>query len=658
MRKTISSRFVDLVDVLRPLQTFLLFALITLLVSRLGMVAWQWQRVSDAGMLESVLVQGLRFDIVMCGLLFAIPVLTFPLAGLGRLGWSIWRGMVAWYLPLAFALLVFMELSTPSFITQYDVRPNALFFKYLIYPKEVLSTLWKAYPMQLILGFAAAPISVFFMRSRLRWSLEMARKPGFFTALIATPVLLVICTMMVRSTLDHRPVNPSTVALSNDPMVNELALNSSYTLFYAAYEKIRESGDGFPYSRMPAEQVVARIRTEMKLPADSFQDDTIPSLHRQIATAHPDHPMNLVIVLEESLGAEFVGSLGGLPLTPNLDALADQGLWFERMFSTGTRSIRGIEAVVTGFTPAAKESVVKLSKSQRDFFTLASLLKTQGYSTSFIYGGEGHFDNMRRFFMGNGFDSVIDQNDYKDPVFLGSWGVSDEDLFNRAHEEFEAAKGPFFSLVFSSTNHSPYEYPDGRIELYEPDPNTVNNAVKYADYAVGQFFEKAKKSSYWENTIFVVVADHNSRVYGASLVPIERFHIPALILGGSVAPSRYSPIASQIDLGPTLLSLMGLSTEHPMVGRDLTRPDLADDPGRAIMQYYTSMAYLEGDKVLVLQRDLAPRQFIYKDDEYGQEGQPDEEMLGKALGYANWSDLAYENLWYRLPAPSAAREAP
>ena len=647
-----------MIDVLRPLQTFLLFALLTLLVSRLGLVAWQWQRVSDAGMLESILVQGLRFDIVMCGLLFAIPVLTFPLAGLGRVGWSIWRGMVAWYLPLGFALLVFMELSTPSFITQYDVRPNALFFKYLIYPKEVLSTLWKAYPMQLILGFAAAPVSVFFMRSRLRWSLEMARKPGFFTALIATPVLLVICTMMVRSTLDHRPVNPSTVALSNDPMVNELALNSSYTLFYAAYEKIRESGDGFPYSRMPAEQVVARIRTEMKLPADNFQDDTIPSLHRQIATAHPDHPMNLVIVLEESLGAEFVGSLGGLPLTPNLDALADQGLWFERMFSTGTRSIRGIEAVVTGFTPAAKESVVKLSKSQRDFFTLASLLKTQGYSTSFIYGGEGHFDNMRRFFMGNGFDSVIDQNDYKDPVFLGSWGVSDEDLFNRAHEEFEAAKGPFFSLVFSSTNHSPYEYPDGRIELYEPDPNTVNNAVKYADYAVGQFFEKAKKSSYWENTIFLVVADHNSRVYGASLVPIERFHIPALILGGSVSPSRYSPIASQIDLGPTLLSLMGLSTEHPMVGRDLTRPDMADDPGRAIMQYYTSMAYLEGDQVLVLQRDLAPRQFIYRDEEYGQEGQPDEEMLGKALGYANWSDLAYENLWYRLPEPSAPGVAP
>ena len=93
-------------DVLKPLGTFLLFALMLLGLSRLGLVAWQWDRVSDAGMLQNVLVQGLRFDIVVCGLLFLIPVLTFPLAGMGRVGWSCWRGMLGWYLPLGFALLV------------------------------------------------------------------------------------------------------------------------------------------------------------------------------------------------------------------------------------------------------------------------------------------------------------------------------------------------------------------------------------------------------------------------------------------------------------------------------------------------------------------------------------------------------------------------
>lgn len=151
----------------------------------------------------------------------------------------------------------------------------------------------------------------------------------------------------------------------------------------------------------------------------------------------------------------------------------------------------------------------------------------------------------------------------------------------------------------------------------------------------------------------MVVADHNSRVYGASLVPIERFRIPGLILGGSIVPGRHTGIASQIDLGPTLLSLIGMSAEHPMVGRDLTRPDLAAEPGRAMMQYYASQAYLEDEQVVVLQRNLAPRQFIYKDGAYGSESEPSAMMLGKALDYANWSDLAYENQWYRLPEIAA-----
>ncbi|MCJ7555951.1 MAG: LTA synthase family protein [Gammaproteobacteria bacterium] len=653
MRKFFPAKLAQLASSLRPMLSFLLSALSILLLSRLLLVAWQWQRVSDAQMLENVLVQGLRFDLVTCGLLFIIPALSFPLSGMGKFGWNAWKGMMAWYLPACFTMLVFMEISTPSFVTQYDVRPNALFFKYLIYPKEVLSMLWKAYPLQLIIGFAAVPASVIWMRARLRRPLLLARSPGFATAVLATPLLLVLCVAMVRSTTAHRPVSPSTVARSNDPMVNELSLNSSYSLLYAAYERLRESENSFPYTRVAAASNIAAMRAEMLLPAADFTHADIPTLHRQLATTHPNEPLNLVIILEESLGAEFVGSLGGLPLTPNLDSLAAQGLWFERLYATGTRSIRGIEAVVTGFTPSANESVVKLSKSQRGFFTLGSLLKEHGYATSFIYGGEGDFDNMRRFFVGNGFDQVIDQKDYIAPVFLGSWGVSDEDLFQRAHEQFEAAQGPFFSLVFTATNHSPYEYPDGRIELYEPEPNTVNNAVKYADYALGEFFKKARQSKYWEHTVFMVVADHNSRVYGASLVPIERFRIPGLILGGSIVPGRHTGIASQIDLGPTLLSLIGMSAEHPMVGRDLTRPDLAAEPGRAMMQYYASQAYLEDEQVVVLQRNLAPRQFIYKDGAYGSESEPSAMMLGKALDYANWSDLAYENQWYRLPEIAA-----
>ncbi|MDH3265438.1 MAG: LTA synthase family protein [Gammaproteobacteria bacterium] len=252
--------------------------------------------------------------------------------------------------------------------------------------------------------------------------------------------------------------------------------------------------------------------------------------------------------------------------------------------------------------------------------------------------------------MNNGFDKVIDENDYVNPEFVGSWGVSDEDLFDRAHVEFSAKHAePFFGLVFTSSNHSPFQFPDGRIELLDDEKNTVNNAVKYADYALGRFFRAAKDSNYWDNTVFLVVADHNSRVYGNELVPVSRFHIPGLILGGSVAASKFLPIASQIDLAPTLLSLIGFASEHPMIGHDLTLPKARQSVGRAIMQFNATQAYMEGDRVAVLQKDRPVSQYHYVDERLIPATLFDAGLSMKALAHASWSSLAYEKSLYRLP---------
>jgi phosphoglycerol transferase MdoB-like AlkP superfamily enzyme len=292
-----------------------------------------------------------------------------------------------------------------------------------------------------------------------------------------------------------------------------------------------------------------------------------------------------------------------------------------------------------------------LPKSQTGFFTLAELLQRRGYDTSFIYGGEAHFDNMRQFFIGNGFQSIIEQKDIVDPVFVGSWGVSDEDLFRTAHEKFSmAGDKPFFSLVFTSSNHSPFEFPEGRIELYDENPATVNNAVKYADYAMGDFFRQAKNSPYWDNTLFLVVADHNSRVRGANLVPIEYFHVPALILGGEVAAQKVSRLASQIDLLPTLLGMMGIADAHPATGHDLFRPDIDQIPGRAIMQYNSAQAYMEGSAVVVMEQGKTPALYNYT-PETGLQivSVGDGQLIERALAYSVWSATAYQQGLYRLP---------
>ena len=310
------------------------------------------------------------------------------------------------------------------------------------------------------------------------------------------------------------------------------------------------------------------------------------------------------------------------------------------------RSVRGIEAVLTCITPRPQFSVVKTLETQQNFFTLASLLESHGYRTSFIYGGESHFDHMREFFLGNGFQKVVDETDYEEPAFRGPWGVSDEDLFRRAHEEFEnAGDEPFFSLVFTSSNHSPFEIPEGRVTPSEY--GSRETAIEYADYALGQFFDLARRASYWEDKVFLVVADHSIEVSRGTLVPFERFRIPGLILGGSIEPRRVPGITSQVDLLPTLLSLIGLSSAHPCIGRDLTQQEFAHGAGRAFMQFHELQAYVEDQRMVVLRHDLPPETFeVTASGEMQQVREGDPALERKALAHALWGPMAIRQKAY------------
>lgn len=623
--------------------------LVVLSAWRLAFYVWQFDRVDAAGHPFFVLLQGLRFDLVTLAGAMLIPVSLTPLFMTSTRWYRRWKTVLLCYVTAWFALLMFMELATPSFIAQYDARPNYLFVEYLKHYREVGSTLLAQYPLQLLAAALIVPASAVAFFRVARRGMVLQRPLHWWTAIMLMPVLAIAFGAAARSSLGHRPANPSTVAVTPDHLVNDLALNSTYTVLYAIYLAQKDADGGFHYGEMPLDKVVDIVRGEMD-PGLAFTDAAIPTLHHQGATRRLDRPYNLVIVLEESLGAEFVGRLGGLSLTPNLDRLGDEGIWFDNLYATGTRSVRGIEAVVSGFLPTPAVSVVKLNKAQHGFFTLAQLLRAKNYDTSFIYGGEAHFDNMRGFFLGNGFHNVIDQNDFDASAFRGSWGVSDEDLFAMAHQKFSQSDParPFFALVFTSSNHAPFEFPDGRITLYDAEKQTVNNAVKYADHALGRFFDTARRSSYWDNTVFLVIADHNSRVYGSSLVPIERFHIPGVMLGGGLRPEVVTTLASQIDMAPTLLSLIGVAADHPMIGRDLSLTENRRRTGRAIMQFNAVQAYMEGDNVIVLQKELPPKAFRYQHGEL-REASDDPRLIEKAIAYSLFAQTAYAERLYRLP---------
>ena len=624
-------------------------------LSRMGLAVWQWERVSQTEALGALMLAALRFDGVMLGMVLVIPATLGPWFGL-RSSWaSVWSRFSLLWLTTVFVLILFMELASPAFIAQYDARPNFLFVEYLHNVQEVGQTLLKAYPMHLLVTALIMPVLTWmfwrWIRDATPLNLQlpvfsMARLMG---VLCVSLLMFVLMVVLARGALGHRPANPAMAAVTSDHWVNEWPMPSLYTVAYAIYQNARNEDGGVAYGSLPQDRVVALVRETTGLPATVFTDPNKPLWHLRSPRQTRERPVNLVIVLEESLGAEFVGRLGGLPLTPNLDRLADEGIWFEQLYATGTRSVRGIEAVIAGFPPTSVEAVVKQPKAQRDFVTVASVLKAQGYDTRFFYGGESHFDNMRGFFLNNGFSQVLDQNDMTQAAFVGTWGASDGDVFDAAHEVMVKAPKdrPFMSLIFTSSNHSPFEFPEGQIELYDQPKNTVNNAVKYADHALGAFIAKAKTADYWRDTVFLVIADHNSRVYGDSDFPVERFHIPALLLGGPVkTPQKVPMLASQLDILPTVMGVMGIEAQTPWMGRDLLDPTLSTRlAGRAIMQFDQSQAYREGDAMVVLFPGAAPKTLHLEQGRWVR-GPEVPGLVDKALAHALYAKWAYAKGWH------------
>ncbi len=640
-----------------PVAFMFLVGLLLLSLSRAGLMVWQAERVMATGIWPEILLQGIRVDVIQLGLL-AIPlVLLVPVLGTRRL-WPVWRILSVVWVVLSIVVLVLLEVSTPTFIAEYDARPNRLFVEYLKYPHEVIAMLWGGFRLELFAGIALTALAGFGMAQLMRPWREAAHRGSDWVLWLTWPLVFLLLALAIRSTLDHRPANPALFALSNDTMVNSLILNSAWSVAHAVYAMRNEARSSEIYGKLASDEIIEAVKAARVQSLDDrpwLDDEAAPTLIAQSATHARERPLNLVIILEESLGATFVGSLGGVGVTPELERLKAHGWWFEQLYATGTRSIRGIEAVVTGFPPMPAQAVVKLDLAQENFSTLAQILGPHGYESEFIYGGESHFDNMRRFLLGNGFSRVTDQKDYVNPVFSGSWGVSDEDLLNKTHERLlqKHAEGKAsFTFVFTSSNHSPFEFPDGRIELHEEPKGTENNAVKYADYALGRFFDQAMASPYWQDTVFLVVADHDIRVRGDTLVPVERFHIPGLILGADIPPRSVTTVASQIDLAPTLLSLIGVSSAHPMIGRDLTRePDGL--PGRAMMQYDQHYAWMEGNQVVVLRPEKPAAHGVYDPQSKRLSLEPPPEQAAtlerRALAHALLPAWLYREQRYRVP---------
>jgi phosphoglycerol transferase MdoB-like AlkP superfamily enzyme len=634
---------------IKPILNFLFIGLLITTVSRLFLFFLFKDRVVQTENYGYLFPIGLRMDLILMSYILVLPTVLITLLSQSFLQKI--KPFFYFYFIFFLVLIFFFELATPNFIVQYDTRPNQLFIEYLIYPKEVLGMLYKGYLASIIVTIALISSFIFLLiKFKSKWF--AIQKTNYLTKLIMFPLIAFLLIFGARSSLtSKRPINASNAIFSTDQLTNCLGLNSFYTVGFALYSLKNEGNSDKMYGKMNPTEAISRVKKYMNVDSNDFINKEIPLLHTTKSDTLVEKPYNVVIILEESLGAEYVGSLGGLPLTPEFDKLTKEGLLFTNLYSTGTRSVRGIEAVVTGFLPSPSESVVKLNNSQTDFYTIASLLKAKGYDTSFIYGGMANFDNMGSFFNGNGFDSIIDEEhfDPKTSAFHATWGWSDEDVMLKANSHFKTlGSKPFVSLVFSSSNHEPFEYPEGRIKLYDKQKNTVNNAMKYADYSIGKFFEMAKKEAYYKNTIFIIIADHNTRTYGKHLVPIHKFHIPALIIGPNFPKGeKYTKLCSQIDIQSTALSKIGMNVVTPMPGRNLFT--LSDKvKGRAIMQFHDVNAFRVDNQVIIIQPNKEPLQFRVEKDTIFTPVKLDKELAKDALAHVISASYMYKERRYKL----------
>lgn len=503
--------------------------------------------------------------------------------------------------------LIYLTVAEYFFFEEFDARFNIVAYDYLAYPTEVFTDIWDAYPVMKVLTAALtlAAVILFFLRHSITRGCDPVVR---FRERLAVFVPYALALVLA---IAFWPTNA--LSLSSNRVENELVQNGHSSFFRAARTSDIDY-EAYYLANDPAKNL-ALLQQQLGTDGATFTQLQQGKLNRRHA-ARPDGlgKLNVVVVSSESFGAEFSKLHGSAKdWTPNFDAYAKQGLWFANTYASGTRTVRGLEAISSSFPPIPTVSILRRPGNQ-GIATWGKVMNDLGYQSSFLYGGYGYFDDMNTFFEGNGFQ-VLDRTDIDHVRFENVWGVADEDLFDRAiqhyDEQYKAGK-PFFSIIMTTSNHKPFTFRKG-LEQYgiKPVKGGRQSGVRYADYALGYFLREAAKQPWFDDTLFVVVADHGARVYGKAEIPLETYEIPLMIYAPKhIAPRQIDTLMTQIDIAPTVLGLLGQPYEAPFFGVDVLNAP-ADQPRIALFSHNHDVAILRGNDLAVLGLGKTVESFTY-----------------------------------------------
>lgn len=567
---------------------------------RAGLLLRAWSELPHNPIeLVKILCWGAVYDIATASYA-ALPLLLYLAAVPQKLwGRRINRGLLIAALFFSCFILLFTSTAEWLFWSEFGVRFNFIAVDYLIYTTEVLGNIRESYPLPLILSaiaLGAAVMTWSIWRFLIRASVhkELA-EPLFFSRRLAFVGAFMLLPLMFTFALDNRSISGFQNSYSQ-----ELAKNGIYS-FFAEFRNNELPYDRF-YDTIKTDQAFHRVRSLLKTANSKFVSNDENDITRMISNSGEEKHWNVIQITVESLSSEFLGTFGNREhLTPKLDALAKEGLCFNHFYATGNRTVRGMEALTLSVPPTPGQSIVRRPFNE-NLFTLGSVLRSRGYETSFIYGGYGYFDNMNYYFGQNGY-KVIDRAavDKSEITFANAWGACDGDVYNWALKDADASFGrgkPFHQFIMTTSNHRPFTYPEGKIDL-PPKTSGREGAVKYTDYAIGEFLEKARSKPWFTNTLFVIVADHCASSAGRTELPVKQYEIPLIIYNPSlVQPKQVDSLCSQIDLPPTLLGLMNWTYKSRFYGKDILKLERGEE--RSLIANYQKLGYLTDCSLQVL----------------------------------------------------------
>jgi phosphoglycerol transferase MdoB-like AlkP superfamily enzyme len=544
-----------------------------------------------------IFIVGFFFDLVNAGY-FIIPFLLYVWLVPSGLFTKKWHRFFLYGAFLFFTyLLVFNAVSEWLFWDEFNSRYNFIAVDYLIYTTEVLGNIQQSYPVGwiiagvLVLSFTIVWFLQPYIRTAAASPVRFKERSRYFVMIALIPIA---SWFIISSSWRH---------ITKNPYVNELAANGMYELF-AAYLNNELDYDRF-YQRIDDQQAFKVLREQLKTSESEFVSDDPYSIERTITNPGPEKQLNIVLVSVESLSAEYLGIFGNTGgYTPQLDSLSQHSLLFTNLYATGTRTVRGLEALSLCIPPTPGQSIVRRPKND-DLFTIGKVFEQKGYESRYIYGGYGYFDNMNGYFSANGYE-VTDREaiDEKDIDYENIWGVADENLFTLAQKEIDKTVNSgkrVFAHVMTTSNHRPFTYPEGRIDI--PSHSYREGAVKYTDYAIGRFIRECSRKPWFNETIFIIVADHCASSAGTTNLPVQKYHIPMMIYSPQhVTPGKMDRLMSQIDIGPTVLGMLNFSYDSKFFGYDINK--LENGRERVFISTYQLLGYIRKDRLFI----LAPQQ--------------------------------------------------